>query len=821
MQPQISSRRYSERKTERRTKYAPFRNHISDSMYRGQLDSLHDSITKLQVSNGDLNYSNRTLELLKKVDSDTKFIIKDLLHSVGSKKGSPDDVVFRLFNLLFTFAALVEQFILYCKQKESSHEASNILIQIWNDITHLISLSRKNHKDRKYTSRKTTSLKLSCNDIHGHFCVIMNSILSSLKMTQIHNNILSHESGVKMISLGKCLVEFISAFGSSLDSVEHIEVLVRDILLNILELDTNMYYSIDSRIQKDLMELQTIVMECIIRILRWKQHSTRILINDSSCAQMNKKIPLRDRLLKCFNRTLNSDVYHQSKHYHFLRITCQCLTKLLDNIYNLDTAQIRPKQASSCVGHLTLQIEVSYIFKWIHQVLQSDFSSCDSGGISLKYCSLELLNAVIILYPMSSAQFWALFLPQTRISTTSNNLSANTSKKNYHNVDLINLIDYNSGSNATPDEKILALKCCQQLLISLPLNLWSSTGYMNTRLEIALGELICITSKNISNLIPINQLQPTYDLAKTIITYIPFDNYKSLIQPATHLINIIGQNYTKYGVHGGAGLIENVITLTECFGGKETPSGDATLLPLPSKIWLEGNDSTTFRDRLLRTISEIASYESIEKGMEAELQMELFIRMVKIMPSLNCDDVHMDTFTNLTSKLLTSDDNALQMTGCKLVQAYVEGRSLHDANLNSVEQNIPTSVGIKLRNLLCISEADVKSCVLLAYGSLRFCDWKELLVDHSNPLQSILPMCIEYNEPNEKVRGEACKAIGNMISVCIKHSNSEHVDAIFRTILKDAIDSILQVSTIAIQDSDANVRSMVRAHGFNFYVFQK
>jgi hypothetical protein len=815
--PKTSSREYFENISKRRMQHAQFSNHVSDSIYRGQLDSLYDSITRLEESNGDLDCFKRSFELLKKVNLDTKFIIKALICSVGPKKGTPDEIVFRLFNLLFTFAALVERFILHSRQEEDIFEASKISIQLWNDITHVISLSRKNHKDRKYTSRKTTSFRLSCDDIHDHFGIIMKSILSSLKAMQVKNGVSSYGTGdiilKKMISLGRCLVEFISAFGSNLDSIEHIEVLVRDVLLNILELDTNIFGRKDPKNQMDLLQLQTLVMECIIRILKWKQHSSRMLIKDTSCTQMNQKIPLRDRLLKCINKTLNNDVYHQIEHYPFLRNTCQCLTKLLENIYNFDTAKVGSKHDHSSVGHLALQIEVSYLFKWIHQVLQIDQSSCDSDGLSLKYCSLELLNVVIVLYPMSCAQFWALFLPQTRMLSTSSNQNAHSTKINHRNVDLIALIDNDTGYNATSDERVLALKCCRQLIISLPLNLWSSTGYMNSRLEFGLGELIRITSKIFSDAVPINQLlQSAYALTEIIITRIPYDHYKSLTQPAVRLISIIGQNYTKYGLHGGTGLIENVITITECLGGKETPSGNATLLPLPSKIWLEGNDSTAFLDRLYSTICEIASYESVEKGVEATLQMELFIRMVKIMPSVNCNDVHMDTLITLTSKLLSSDDDVLQLTGSKLVRAYVEGRKNKNANLNSDLQSIPISVGIKLQNLLRISDSSVKCCVLLAYGSLRFCDWSILLFDHSNPLQDILPMCLEFNEPNEKIRGEACKAIGNMISVCIKQSSSEHVEPILRAVIGDTIDSVLQVSSIAVHDSDANVRSMVSSY---------
>jgi len=823
MQPHKStSRRNFENQSKRRTQHSPLRNHVSDSLYQGQLTSLHDSITRLQESNGDVNYSNRALEILKKTKSSTNFIVKDLVWFVGSKKGNPDDdTVFRLFNLLFTFATLVERFISNSTQEEHKLEASEISMQIWKDITRVISLSRKNHSDRKYTSRKTTSLKLSCEDIHDHYCVIMKSFLSSLKVIETQKNISGYNpvdmTMKKMIALSNCLVEFVSAFGSNLDSAEHIEVLIRDVLLVILELDTNTYDRTHPIIQNqsvtnDILQLQTVVMECIIRILRWKQHSTRILTTNTPCARMNGNMQLqinllRDRLLKCINRTLNSDVYHQDEHYPFLRNTCQCLTKLLENINNLDTAKVQ-KHEHCKTGQLSIQIEVSYVFKWIHLVLQSDKPSHESDGLSLKYCSLELLHVTIGLYPMSCAQFWALFLPQTRSQPKASSSTTQYPKSVHHNVDLVSLIDSISGCMATSEEKVLALNCCRQLIVSLPLNLWSSTGYMNSRLEIALGELIRVTLKNLSNPIPIKQLQSSYALAETIITFIPYDYYESLTGPAVHLISTIGQNYTKYGLHGGTGMIENVRTLTECLGGKETPSGNSTLLPLPSKIWLEGNDSTAFIDRLYNKISEIASYESIEKGMEATLQMELFVRMVKIMPNLS-KDVKMDTFTIMALKLLSSDDDALQMTGSKLVRAYVEGRKVNISDA----QSIPVSVGIHLRSLLYISDDDVKCCVLSAYGSLRFCDWRVLLFEHCNPLQAILSACIECNEPNEKVRGGACKAIGNMISVCIKESNSELVDTMLRAVLEDVIDSILHVTTIAVHDSDANVRSMVSLHG--------
>lgn len=218
-------------------------------------------------------------------------------------------------------------------------------------------------------------------------------------------------------------------------------------------------------------------------------------------------------------------------------------------------------------------------------------------------------------------------------------------------------------------------------------------------------------------------------------------------------------------------------------------------------------------------MAEISSHDVIEIGGQTILQMNLCVRFVRSATWILLKARRrMDSFIELTKKLMGADDESLKLVGTRLVKAFVEGRQCidqEDKKSLALEVSLPPHIYVQLQSLLNEGKTSVRCSVLSTFGSLHFCEWRTLLISDAatnlNPFSRILQMALEYSgDAGSRVRSEACRAIGNIMTDCMRESRTLDVDAPLKGTIIQIVDAAVQVTTSAAEDSDASsVRSMV------------
>ncbi len=752
-------------------------------------------------------------------------------------------------------------------------------IMVWSDVSNIISTTLLNPHDLKYSPRKATKIKLAPEKVHAIFTILIkpidtllgNDVDNDMTCSSLASRVESESDSQISISLKqsstaqklfrreeycnqfleilRCLRNFVIGYGHNLDSDRHIIPLVERIIVPILSFDAKTILDSinnDAKAEESaavtctlnhILSIHTMTIELLVRILRWKQCTSALLaplvvdVNTRGVEQFIAN-PLREILLSSVIAIINCDVYLRLDDTSWLCHTCQCLTSLLDN---MNAAKMNGGGARACsstkqsvgMGRKTSdQVQIANIFKWVHKTLQCDII-LGKNERSHWWYSLDLLKTLIRLYPESCAQYWSLFLPQY---TSSDTPPSSPEKNSPRKRDLMSIIRLGEdGDVVVPaEEKTVAIKCCREIIEALPLDLWSRSGYLMRRIEASLGVVIDTTTLHITRSSPSRERDALYSLSVTILNTIPFKEYHQLLPSAVDLVNQFGRIYNMYGLHGGLGLEETVRSLTNCFGGKENPDGEVTPLPIPVRNWLQQSASSAFISRLFNKMSDISSHEVIEKGVQTLVQMSLFVKVVRSAHWILNDEHNgrMESFLNLTSMLLKSDDSSLKVTGCELLVAFIEGdTSLNGDNKSSANCynngeifELPFSMYIDLYSTLSEETSDVLCSAFSAYSSLRYNEWIVLLASDYNPLKLILPLALEYSgHPAGKVRSEACCALGNIMSILVRGSSRLVLASPVEELIALNIEGTLQVTASATEDSDANVRSMVsRRRSFQY-----
>ncbi len=811
------------------------------------IDDLTDVLEKLN-----LNISSQDSDvddLIQRMVAELKVLTSELHSNLTSKYAGKDRNINKAMDLLYQGMKVLEEYLnsLTSCEKVMCNRIMGICTLMWDEIAFILCASLQDRNEVKYSPRKASTIKLQNTEVEKYFSIQMMSISmattldidwdlssgSSSSAFTSSSGLFQEEFRCNRMKVGfRCLRDFISAFGFQLHPEREISRFVDSIILALISFEVIGEEDVDDTSKKyigNILAIQSAALECIVRILRWKQHASALLAPlvidvDVGGEEQLTANPLREKLLQSVMNLLENEVYLWQENSRWLCYACDCLTSLFDNIRVIDGTKNSSNQASggkngapnTQISYDSDQVRIAKIFKWVHKTLQSQTDVRLQNGKSLRWHSLSLLRAVIKLHPRSCSQYWALFLPQLSDAQYSKVPNSESFLQTPRNINLITIISSTSANGAPSavlsEEKIMATACSGEILNALPLRLWSRTGYLLGRIESSLETTITSTTFQLAQQNHLlDELEASYSLAKIIITVIPYMKYRRLVKPAVGLMGQIGRNYATFGVHGGFGLETNLKTLTECLGGIETPSGSITPLPIPTHEWLVRSTlSATFINHMLSKMAEISSHEVIQKGLLTTLQMNLFVRVVQCATwILFKNESGMVAFVELTNKLMQADDSALKVTGTRLVKALVEGRE--EVALSQEGATLLSSSTYRhLSGLLSENESQVRSSTLATYGSLHFLDWKNLLLSENNPIPVILPMSMEYSgDTDARVRSEACRAIGNIITTCMTESSSLSIDVKLRNALSEVVEETIQVTAAAIEDSESNVRSMV------------
>lgn len=711
------------------------------------------------------------------------------------------------FTVVCEAAGAIEQ---QCELQETEVDCNEAAISGWNDVASVITNSLQN-ENGKPSPKKASLVKLQNNEAEELFISIVKPIASMLNVrwsaedsTIVPVSLFTKKSSHrKILALLNCLGAFLAGFGFNLQLQEHVCRLVTRILIPLLEFDLRSQFTGTRSFPiSNVLSIQVAAMHTVVRILRWKQCSSALLapqMVDMDDVNDPNEMKTSSKLLASLVQIINSDDYLQLEDTNWVCQACQCLTTILENMNAL-----KGKQKSLYGVDVSGQNQIANIYKWVHKTLQCEIDRRLSKGHSLWWYSLDLLKTVVRLYPKVCSQYWSLFLPQVTSYSPSKKTKGSTT------VDLLSIMSLQNESSMLSEEKVMAKLCCKEILEALPLHLWSRSGYLAGRIESSLNLVIRSTAVHLSIDCPQKEQVATYSLAVTIFVSIPFEKYILLKEPAIEVIDQMGKNYSMYGLHGGLGLEVVVQSLANCMGGQETPDGEISSLPLPTCEWLKRPASAIFVSRIFNKMAEISSHEVIEKGFQTMIQMTLFVRIIRSSTwILMGDKSRLDALVELTTLLLASEDNALKIIGADLLSAFIIGRK----GAGKFEGDIPFAVYAYLDTVLTVHDSKVRCSALNTLSLLEFNTWKRLIVSDQNPLQLMMQMSLEYSgDLDGKVRSEACKALGNVMTTFMRGISWLPMGSPVRDCLHQNIEETIQVAASAMEDSNANVRSMVRRY---------
>ena len=464
---------------------------------------------------------------------------------------------------------------------------------------------------------------------------------------------------------------------------------------------------------------------------------------------------------------------------------------------------------------------VGGVLKWIRKSLQSTNNDHVLNEKSLRWYILGLLISIMKLYPQTSAQNWASFLPQAHNKEV---LLNSNSGERMNEVTLLSLISSEVPIIPSPieEEKILAIEGCSILLSVLPLRLWQSNskrsisstnfGYLSNRVEASLGQLIYCVRKEMSLCRSRQVFDALCNLAEIFCSSVPFDGYDRLNLPTKDLFQLIGDHLI-HDRNDTFLLLSGARLLTNCMGGSETPQGTLIPLPNPAREWLLDSSSSVLVDHLFQSIASVETNEvPAEYRMLVNEKTTLLLKLIRSMPSIITRSSQRHDFFSFLVLKFTMDENSTdkKLLGLHLLQGFIEGQNIISKDTMFQDDSVllfPELVSNLQLMLNNVDDESIRRCVCAIFGSLQFAHWKLLLSSSKeNPFVHLLPLCLEYSgEVNSSARSEACRSVGNIISVCMDNTH-DNVDEIMENTLTEMIEGAIQVMSSALVDSHSSVR---------------
>ena len=516
--------------------------------------------------------------------------------------------------------------------------------------------------------------------------------------------------------------------------------------------------------------------------------------------------PLRVKLLKAMNAiwrwtcdTIQRDSKATKSRTHGLEITLLCLTSMLDTMHAFERGVIQKRQRPADAS----EINVSAIIRDIKTLLEMERLKTIQQQI------LRMLTSLCLTYPVTTANHWHLFLDKT---SSSQPLLLTTIQKG---VVALKFGEFdNSSWILLPD----VLKTISSLISSIPFTNWiSSNGRLSTRMSggnfatrvrnamlmlmthlknlvVAVKEHISeVGSLQIESVFESVMMQSASIVAK-LCTLLPFNDVNSTFTvPAVNLVQCAGDIFTLSAralePEGSSRtmLTSAMVHFSRVF---TTISDGSATVSLPVKHWLSGTSSYNFLATLLND-----SYSSPTLSSASKCKLEMLTSIAKSAPwSITREPFNFALFLEICTSLCNiRNDSSRRLLGVKLMEAFIVGRKVYvmtctskDTQHNDMElAAVPGSFCPLLQSALADESSAVRTCAVTSFGSLLVTDWVALLSPGSSNdatasldwthIDSILKMCNLIGEKNGNVRSAACKAVGDICTVCVGSLLSEEL----------------------------------------------
>jgi hypothetical protein len=245
-----------------------------------------------------------------------------------------------------------------------------------------------------------------------------------------------------------------------------------------------------------------------------------------------------------------------------------------------------------------------------------------------------------------------------------------------------------------------------------------------------------------SNSAPLEQMCST---ASTVITAIPYDRLNDVVPHAVALCSTLGKLIVQlWSTSRNADIISTnhllivgIESFLRALGGRETPSGSLSTVPLPVVQWLRGDGR--FWDNIL----DIAASWQCDKKSRLEA-LEMIGSIVRVMPS-NVSIPQTDSreafcqhsFADMVCQNLSKGDESLRLATLDLARQFLSGRQ--DSSDEGQNGNANSEPPFVTHKLLPLVEAEMSSraakhrcSAVSCVGLLTSKDWFLLITNKSN-----------------------------------------------------------------------------------------
>ena len=552
--------------------------------------------------------------------------------------------------------------------------------------------------------------------------------------------------------------------------------------------------------------------------------------------------PLRLRILRavsaCWRWSCES-IHQNTKDLNIqteeLEMALRCMTVILNTMHALERGKVQNKQSRGDTSELNL----SAIARDIKTLVAIEKLNTFQPKL------LRLLTSLCQVYPVSTANQWHLFLDTTGsvqpfILSTVEEAKLALRRKDFDNASWMLLPD--------------ALQTISSLISSIPFTNWiGGDGRSSTRMSG--GNFACRVRNTITTLLTnllnlttavkenlaeggsysdeshfeSTMMQSASVVGKLCVS-LPFnDNNDVFVAPAVKLVQCAGDIFvlSARALDSGIGNLTLLSRSMVHFSHVITTihDGDASI-SVPVKHWLSDASSYDFIGILLND-----SYSAPTLSPSSKCKLEMLTSIVKSAPwSITREPFNLASFREICANLCNiQNDTSRRLLGVKLIEAFIVGRKafVTECTSGKIQHNmeltvVPESFCPLVHSALSDQSSAVRTCAVTSFGCLLVTDWAVLLsrgsfIGNASSLDwthvdSILRMCTPKGEKSGGVRSAACKAVGDICTVCVGSLLSEEG-------LEKAVpfsdDFVVAISTKvcsemepALNDKTVSVRSM-------------
>jgi len=424
--------------------------------------------------------------------------------------------------------------------------------------------------------------------------------------------------------------------------------------------------------------------------------------------------------------------------------------------------------------------------------------------------AFELLRLVLKVCPATSSGLSSLLIGDQRVPVQTGEASCSHCK--YQNTSP--LVDALHDGN---DDRIAhVIPCIQELLQSMPLNIWLGTSrpsaglqHFGKRTKEALTRLIRVVQCRVQQCL--SSIPIMCPLIQVVMTRIPYseDEHDDLTGGTVQLLCLMAQVLMRRQC---AELVECFVV---CMGGHPQPQGGISTMPVPIRLWINSDLSLDFQEYLWSSVES--------RSASREDAMRILCAIARSLPSfILADPATCERCQSVIESHSKDVSYRIRLDGVTFLEKLLTGRmEMHgfegDDDIAIFSSRIAFAT-------LKDTKPQVRTTSLNCYGSLLTRDWlilSKLSEDDGLPcfqqhFNAVLSHCVRPSdhttegESNAGARAAACKAVGSMCTQFLSNLTRGQRECSIcddkrKTFCRATCDILLK----SLEDPNAGVRSMV------------